>query len=71
MVGRDQCVVQTTADTVITCTAPQRDEPVMESVTVSGHTPHCTHCSYHYYLSGVIWTEYQQQCGSLSVHLVL
>ena len=34
----------------------------MESVTVSGHTPHCTHCSYHYYLSGVIWTEYQQQC---------
>ena len=38
MVGRDQCVVQTTADTVITCIAPQRDEPVMESVTVSGHT---------------------------------
>ena len=44
MVGRDQCVVQTTADTVITCTAPQRDEPVVENVTVSGHTPHCTHC---------------------------
>ena len=38
MVGRDQCVVQTTSDTVITCIAPQRDEPVTESVTVSGHT---------------------------------
>ena len=58
MVGRDQCVVQTTAETVITCITPQRDEPVVESVTVSGHTPHCTHCSYHYYLSGVIWTEF-------------
>ena len=44
MVGRDQCVVQSFAKQVITCTAPQRDEPVMESVTVSGHTPHCTHC---------------------------
>ena len=41
MVGRDQCVVQlTTADTVITCIAPQRDEPVMESVIVSVQTPH-------------------------------
>ena len=38
MVGRDQCVVQTTAEDVITCIAPQRDEPVMESVTVSGLT---------------------------------
>ena len=46
--GRDQCMVQTTAEDVIICIAPQRDEPVMESVTVSGHTPHCTHCSYHY-----------------------
>ena len=35
MVGRDQCVVETISDTVITCIAPQRDEPVMESVTVS------------------------------------
>ena len=34
MVGRDQCVVEAIADTVITCYAPQRDEPVMESVTV-------------------------------------
>ena len=33
-------LVQTTADTVITCIAPQRDEPVLESVIVSGQTPH-------------------------------
>ena len=63
MVGRDQCVVQTTSDIVITCIAPQRDDPVTESVTVSGNTA-AMYCSYHYYLSGVIWTEYQQHCGS-------
>ena len=44
MVGRDQCVVETTSDTVITCIAPQRDEPVVENVTVhvSEHTPYVT-----------------------------
>ena len=35
MVGSDQCVVQAIADTVITCIAPQRDEPILESVIVS------------------------------------
>ena len=35
MVGRDQCLVLTIADTVITCIAPQRDEPILESVIVS------------------------------------
>ena len=35
MVGRDQCVVETISEIVITCIAPQRDEPVIESVTVS------------------------------------
>ena len=35
MVGRDQCVVQATADTIIVCIAPQRDEPVLENVIVS------------------------------------
>ena len=35
MVGRDQCVIVTTASAVIYCYAPQRDEPVTESVTVS------------------------------------
>ena len=39
MVGRDQCVLQTAGDTVITCIAPQRDEPVVESVTVSRYIP--------------------------------
>ena len=34
MVGRDRCVVETIADTVINCYAPQRDEPAIESVTV-------------------------------------
>ena len=34
MVGRDQCVVEAIADTVINCYAPQRDAPVIESVTV-------------------------------------
>ena len=34
LVGKDQCVVEAAADTVITCIAPQRDEPVIESVTV-------------------------------------
>ena len=34
MVGRDQCVVEATAVTVITCYAPKRDAPVIESVTV-------------------------------------
>ena len=36
MVGRDQCVVRITSDTIITCIAPQRDEPVVENVIVSG-----------------------------------
>ena len=35
MVGRDQCVVQAIADTLIICIAPQRDEPVSENVIVS------------------------------------
>ena len=34
MVGRDQCVVETIGDAVINCYAPQRNEPVIESVTV-------------------------------------
>ena len=34
MVGRDQCVVETIGDAVINCYAPQRDGPVIESVTV-------------------------------------
>ena len=38
MVGQDQCVVQTTGATIITCVAPQRNEPVMETVIVSEHT---------------------------------
>ena len=37
MVGRDQCVVQITSDTIITCIAPQRDGPVVEIVIVSGN----------------------------------
>ena len=37
MVGRDQCVLQTTSDTFIICIAPQRDKPVTENVTVSGY----------------------------------
>ena len=40
MVGQDQCVVQTTGATIITCVAPQRNEPVMEIGTVSAHTLH-------------------------------
>ena len=42
MVGRDNCVVETTADTAITCFAPQRDKPVMEKVTVSATLITCT-----------------------------
>ena len=34
MVGRDRCMVEAIADTVIICYAPQRDEPAIESVTV-------------------------------------
>ena len=34
MVGRNQCVVVAIADAVITYYAPQRDGPVIESVTV-------------------------------------
>ena len=40
MVGQDQCVVQTTGATIITCVAPQRNEPVMETVRVSELTSH-------------------------------
>ena len=40
MVGQDQCVVQTTGATIITCVAPRRNEPVIETVTVSEHTSH-------------------------------
>ena len=34
-VGSDKCVIQSVGDTLITCIAPQRDEPVEEDVTVS------------------------------------
>ena len=33
-------LVQTTSDTVITCIAPQRDEPVLENVIVSISSHH-------------------------------
>ena len=59
MVGRDQCVVEAIADTVITCYAPQRDEPVFESVTVRTRSTQSKLCNHN--ISGVIWTEYQQQ----------
>ena len=61
MVGRDLCVVQTTGDTVITCIAPQRDEPVVENVTVSEQN---TLFVLYYSFSGEIWSKHHQQCGS-------
>ena len=64
MVGRDQCVVRTTSDTTITCIAPPRDEPVVENVIVSGDMLTIPTTHYCILFSGVIWTEYQQQCGS-------
>ena len=47
MVGRDNCVVEATADTAITCFAPQRDKPVMENVTVSATLITYVHYSSH------------------------
>ena len=47
MVGRDNCVVEATADTAITCFAPQRDKPVIENVTVSATLITYVHNSSH------------------------
>ena len=54
MVGRDQSVVQNSSDAVITFIAPQRDEPVIENVTVSGNKNYNMHNNF--YHAGVIWT---------------
>lgn len=35
LVGRDQCSSLTASDSVLKCTAPHRDEPTVENVTVS------------------------------------
>ena len=50
MVGQDQCVVQTTGAAIILCVAPQRNEPVMETVRVSELTSHTPPHTLHLYI---------------------
>ena len=56
MVGKEQCVVEATADTVITCIVPQRDEPVIESVTVSNHAH--TYITEQFLITVLPWNKY-------------
>ena len=70
MVGQDQCVVQTTGATIITCVAPQRNESVMETVIVSEHTSHTklSGIGVDKNFSGNVWSEPQQHPINAAVY---